>query len=514
MLTTGFDITNMEMRADVLGLKWGPSYYFNQYNQIQYTIPAGVSVIPLSESDDITGTFIVHDTSESERWQSDMMVDNKDYVVGMCSHTTDTYQSMTSQYQQTSQVGYVLYYYSFYAVIVPYNEQVLDIECYSNIMALPEIYDQDAYFQFIQSYGTHFITQSKWGLKYKFLSSFKECMIYTHSESYVYNQVETDGFLHSSEHTTSSGTSYTDEYYTSRRYTIESFDGGNISYHNSLLWDQWVASGANMVNPQPVAMSLRPIYTIINDTVRQQNMIQAYNEYLQMKKQQQDVIIKQKEMGPRSVSLAAFNAGPDPIPYYTVLPTMVKLAADSTSGIFGLDGSCNHMIHDMIGYTPTGQRMRDYCISQFTCQRDQDGIIKAVRYFDSNLWLNTMLSSKDDCVHSQITKYDPGNNLMEKYYWDCYKGSCYGSQVNYQYNSVDNRVQYVMAYYDNDLTMEKNHSVRAYDGNYGPGNMLSVTSFAPYNEACGGYAFCYLDCDGGIEVYFDAGGNPQVICGC
>jgi len=519
MLTLGFDVTDGTYRADVLGLKWGTTSIVNPYNGIPYTLPDGVTYIPLSESDDITGTFIMSNTSESEKWQSETYVDNKDYVVGMCSHTTDTYQSITSQYQQTSQVGYVIYYYAFYAIIVPYSEQVLDIECYHNIMKLPETYDQEMYFQFIATYGTHFITESKWGLKYKFMSSFKSCMLYTHSESYVYDQVETDGWFHSSEHTTSSGSSKTDEYYSSRRYTIETFDGGNISYHNSLLWDQWVASGANMVNPQPVAMRLKPIYTIINDTVRQANMMRAYREYLQAAKQKQELIVREKEMGPRSVNLAAFDTvWTQTTPYYTVNPVTVKLAAGESSGVFGMVGSCNHM--SKYTYWYGAEPHYYYCISQFTCQRDQDGVIKAVRYFDSDLWLNSALKdtyyNHDNCVDTQVIKFNPHNNLMEKYYWNCVGSMCYGAVANYPYNSIDNRIQYDMSHLEQGQYgyNQKNYSAHANDGNYGPSNMLSLTSFATGSHPCGGYAFCYMDCDGGTVVYYDAEKVPHVVCNC
>src|SRR5436190_15737606 len=120
----------------------------------------------------------------------------------MNSHTTDTYKFIDAQNSHASQIGYVLYNYNFYETIVPYSIQVLDDQCYKNVMMLPEEYDQDKYFEFIESYGTHYIVSSTWGLKYKFMSNFKECMTQTHSEQYVYTQVETDGWIHSSKHTT------------------------------------------------------------------------------------------------------------------------------------------------------------------------------------------------------------------------------------------------------------------------------------------------------------------------
>lgn len=521
MLTSGFDITDEQYRADVLGLEWGPNYFTN--NGILYTTPSGVSVIPLSESDDITGTFIMRNTSDSERWQSYTYVDKKDYIVGMCSHTIDTYQSITSQYQQTSQVGYVIYYYAFYEVIVPYNEQVLDSACYNNIMNLPEDYNQDMYFQFIESFGTHFITQSKWGLKYKFLSSFKECLITTTSESYTYNQVQTDGWIHSSEHTTYSGSSSTDTYYTSRRYTSEMFEGGNISYHSSDLWDQWVVSGSNMINPVPIALSLKPIYMIINDTIRQNNMFRAYTEYLQMKKEQQQLVIEQKRLGPHTVSIASFNI--DILPTfkqisYITAPTTIQLAADATSNIFGYDGDCNHLsgyaYHQSYGgyIDCLGQDcVYDYCITQFTCERNSDGKIKAGHYFNPNDWVNSVRSQYDKCIYSDITKYNSVTNEMDTYYYNCDGFLCYGSMYSAYMNNYDNNIKYSMTYMNPFAVIPGvvNVTMSSYDGLYQ--DYLSMTSFDPYSPPCGGYSVCYMDCDN-MNIYLDAQGNPNVGCTC
>lgn len=523
LLASGFDITDSTYKSSVLDLKWGTSYYFNQYNGKLYTIPDGVTVIPLSESDDITGTFIVHNTTESEQVQSDTMVDKNDYIIGMSSHTVDTYQSITSQYEQASQVGYVIYYYGFYAVLVPYNEQVLDPDTYAIIMDLPTEYDQDIYFEFISSYGTHYITDSKWGLKYKFFSSFKQCMINTYSESYVYNQVQTDSWIHSSEHTTYSGSSSTDSYYESRRYTSESFEGGNISYHNSASWDQWVDSGANLMDPVIIAMKLNPIFMIINDTIRQNNMKQAYYEYLQMKKDQQQLIIKQKKLGPRTVSYASFDISKGSIiPEFRVQSTPITLSANDNSNIFGRIGQCNRLTHYAYasGYTRPFCSSDDlscnnyYCLTEFLCQRNADGDIRVQHYFDSNTWTNSVRSYDDVCVRSNIIQNNTDVKKSNSYYYIRDADPFYydGKVSPELYTNTNYKNSYDMYYTDKRDILATSHVI-TYDGKYIPDNLMSITTFSGVQPACGGYGVCYMDCDY-ITVNVDANGAPVVGCGC
>lgn len=525
ILSSGFDITDSTYKSNVLGLKWGTSCYYNPYNNVCYTTPAGVTVIPLSESDDITGTFIMHNTTETEQFQSDMMVDNRDYIIGMSSHTVDTYQSITSQYQQASQVGYVYYYYAFYAVMTPYNEQILDPDTYNIIMQLPEEYNEDMYFQFIQSYGTHYITESKWGLKYKFLSSFKSCMINTKSDSYVYDQVTTDGWIHSSEHTTYSGSSSTDSYYSSRRYTSESFEGGNISYHSSDQWNNWVLSGENMIDLVPVALRLNPIYMIINDTVRQNNMKQAYYNYINMKHDQQALIIEQKKLGPRSVSYAAFDihAG-SMVPYFyigSVGSTNIQMAANQSSTVFGKSGSCNGLSHyaylsdeyyEVLCPSSNIECYNYNCITQFLCQRNENGDIRVQHYFDANGWKNSV-KTKSDCVNTYLIANNTDTERSYKYDFDRVNyNTYYGEQIAEPYTNTNHKNTYDL-YYNEDRAVFNTGHVIAYDDKYEQNKLMSITAFSKVQPACGGYGVCYMDCDY-ITINVDLYGYPVVSCNC
>ena len=519
-LASGVDITDDTIKSTVLGLRWGNDCFYNQYNQKCYIIPDGVTVIPLSESDDITGTFIMHNTTETERVQSDAVVDKSDYIVGMSSHTVDTYQSITSQYQQSSQIGYVIYYYGFYSVLTPYNEQTLDPDTYKVIMKLPEEYDQTAYFEFIGSYGTHFITSSKWGIKYKFMSSFKECMVNTESESYVYTQVQTDGWIHSSEHTTYSGSSKTDSYYESRKYTSESFDGGNISYHTSAMWDKWVDSGANLIDPVIIAMNLSPIFQIINDTIRQDNMKRAYYEYLQMKKDQQTLIIQQKKLGPRSVAMASFDIFQQSIiPQIKYGPTSIQLSANETSFVFGKTGKCNRMTkyaYELGGYyegevclPPVDFCFEYYCLTEFQCQRNEEGDIRAQRYFDKEGWLSSVRTRGDPCIDSYLFQNMSDVGVSNLFDYQKSGSDYYGSESPKGYTDKYNVNSYQMFY---KMDYAKTSQTTAFDGEYVK-NGMSITSFKNAQPSCGGFGVCYVDCDY-LTIGVDPNGYPSVECSC
>jgi hypothetical protein len=513
LLSSGFDITDGSYRSNVLGLVWGNNYYTNPYTGTKYTIPYGVTVLPLDSSNELTGTIIIHNISESEQWQSDMYMSNTDYIVGMSSNTEESYRFITAQYSQNSQLGYTLYNSNIYQVIIPYDQQILDDQTYEAIMMLPYEYNQNLYFQFIGSYGTHYQIESKFGMKYKFISSFKECTIYTRSESYVYTQVETDGWIHSDSHTTYSGQSTTDSYYESRRYVYESFEGGNMSYHDSDQWDLWEESCyVNMIDPIQTSMKLKEIYLLINDTIKQNNMKRAYLEYLQMKKDQQTILIEEKKKSVQPVSFVSYKITNGMIEY---IHPQVKINMDSNteSDIFTDD--------KIVAICPGGITVdyfgsKFFGIDNFYCKRDESGKVSVKHYFYGFNGLTFIKTGPYDgynCGDTSVVKYDPFTKQMVKDYWTGY--------VNYNgHESIYPLINYDLQVTEYQVSYKENINYTSYsqDGVYSD-YISSTTSYGHYDSGFksgigfNAFAICALNCEY-IIVNIDINGQVIQECGC
>lgn len=497
VLTVGFDISDNTYKADVLGLVWGSSVFMD--NGVGYTTPANVTVVPVTQTANISGTVLTHNVSETERIQSETMVDKKDYVYGMNSHTTDTYNFIDAQYAHSSNVGYVLWTQAVYEVIVPLAAQVLDDMCYKVLMALPEEYDADLYLEFIKSYGTHFIERSVWGLKYKFVSNFKECLINVKSESYVYTQVETDGWLHSSKHTSYSGYSQTDQYYESRRSAYQSFEGGNMSYHTSAQWSSWVQSGLALVNPVQIKISAKPLWSLIKDPARRANMQRATTEYLSGRKQEQELIVEQNKLKPKPVAYIEYKMGLVASTKPNILTrSVVQLASNASSALFGtVNTHCAYLSNDYGDYY-------DY-VSQYYCHRNAKGSVAAVQYFPGWSGLPCKHVSFDSCYESKVTVYDPESQTQSVSTWSDTQTQCVGQQTTTPYVGGQYKVRTIIV----DRSKRTLQPTIVSDGPYT--SYISSTSILAggSNNA----AACALDCTY-IDVQLNAQGAPVVSCAC
>lgn len=340
----------------------------------------------------------------------------------------------------------------------------------------------------------------------------------TTSESYIHNQVTTDGWIHSDKHTTYSGSSSTDSYYSSRRYTMESFNGGNISYHSSDKWNEWVFSGANMINPVPISIRLTPIYTLIDDPIRRSNMERAYNEYFAMRKKEQEKIIEEKQLGPRDVTMAWFR--PMPVQTtnrvgiwkvdYLTGPTVVKMVTNTTTAPIGQDGSCTHV-------TTNGATVAQYAyayLGMFQCQRDINGAVITKHYFDPNAWITQ--NYNQECTRIKLSVVDPINKEIHDYGWTC-DNICYATDKTSPMtkSTGDMRKYYEIAYLtEYRYGTPQYHYVWTFDGLYQT-TRASLTNFPNGGHKGGGYFTCYLDCSGSLNIPLDQYGNPtDVQCMC
>ena len=465
LLNAGIDLsTGDPAKGQVLGLEWSnESFFYN--NGIYYEIPNGTSVNPLSESSDTEGTFLFSDTLTIEKWQADQVT--KSYLGGMFSHSTMTYQSITSEYQQIRDTGYVIKKMAVYNVIIPASRMTIGPECQSNIDLLPVEYNRDKYFQFIYSYGTHVSNYSIWGIEYSFLSNYKQCLITSTSESYTEHQCTTNAWISSEHHTTYSGSSSTDTYYQSRRLTSETFDGGAINCHSSAQWDCWWLSGMNLVDPIRISYSTIPIYTLIDDKIKSANMEQAFHEYFSMKLDQQNEVIEKNKLGPHNVAYVEYTT-------YSISPTSSKVVLSAGESVIINGDVCNffHRVH------VTGT----YYLSSRKCERLEDGRLAAIFYIDDEVWLNTYYGVLSDCNDLSVKEENYHNNYTKSYYRENGYGKISTSYGMFSSSLINNPTKFITKF--NGVYGIFETSTNGYPVTTG----YSIAS--SYNDL-----YCYMDCE-------------------
>lgn len=521
LLGAGIDLsTGNPAKGLVLDLQWcNDTYYINPNNGEYYNIPCGVSVNPLSESSDTEGTFMFDNVESIEQWQMDQVT--KSGLAGMFSHSEMTYQSMTSEYEQIRNTAYVIKKMAVYNTIIPASQQKLNPECQKNVDMLPPQFNtstQNQFYQFIDTYGTDYSDTAYWGISYTFLSNYKQCMVSTHSESYVYSQTTTNAWIASDHHTSYSGQSSTDSYYQSRTITSESFDGGDMACHSSAMWDCWWLSGMNMDNPVRISYQTRRIYELIEDPDRQDAMRQAYNKYYMDKKAEQDLIVQQKKLGPHSVTYGVYSYALDvyKTPYITtVIPSTQTVLSSNT--IMPPVGSRDCNFYQYVdARSKNGVHLEYYYdLNLYACRRDTDGNIVAEYAFDENVWLNTVVPASSNCRY--ITTNFTKDCVRKQYYWtqvdaNNFKGASKTSTVT-GYNGYCADNIYGVNYYDRSGNINtKRTSYNGYPGN----------DSVKYSETSGFFTtqnrlICMLDCDY-MTVSYQVDGNGmgylQPTCAC
>lgn len=516
-LVLGIDLSSGVYKRQVLAASWSNnSFYFNPYNNKYYDILVNFTVTTVGNTIILDGTLLFNTTAELESWQASQSIDNQDYILGMYSHTSMTYQSIDTQYISIRDTGYVLYTVGLYEASINKNNQKLDPECEYSVMQLPEEYNQVSYFEFIDAYGTHYSYNTILGLKYQFLSQYKSCMTYTKNQEYIYEQTMTSGWLSSDEHTSFSGQTTVDTYYSSRSITSELYFGGDVQFQNSDTWNKWIESAELMINPVPVAIKATPIYNLITDPVRQENMIRAYHEYFQAMKEQQDLIIAQKKLGPRKVSYGIYTFFNN-VAYFSQYPTYTYLSANETMNPTGLTGSCDSLYKESYVSGHNGD-YTNYFYNQrmFQCKRDGGDKVIAMNYFNNNQWTSDV-RKKDDCTNIYVNKRYFNTGLVTTYDWiyenNNYYGSSYDSQ-KYKSYPKSNIVSYNVTYYNFNTQFDAYvyTSYYAYDGPYSYPDS-STSCIAPIAFPCSAFFTCMIDCEY-FTIVYDINKVIVPVCTC
>lgn len=507
-------VTNLPV-GDALGLVWSnDSYYQNPNTGQWYQIPYGVTVNSLSKTTDHEYYGIFKTVDDASKWQSYSSTGS--YKFGMCSKSSMTNQSIISIYQQIRNIAHIVKKQKNYYVSIPPSQMALSSECQKNIDLLPLEYNRDMYRQFILAFGTHVSNYSEWGIEYNFRSSIKECYVKNTESSYTETQVRTHGWIKSERHTTYTGYTKTDEYYSSRSIVSETFKGGNINYHSSAMWDAWWQSGTDMVDPVMVHYTLTELYHFIKDKVKQNNMIRAYNEYLQESYDQQNQIILNSKLAAHDVTYALFQTGSGGVEYL-VRPTTTTLSAGQNSPIIGTDGSCNHLHLGSYTVSGGGRQYPRYVMypDLHYCKRFSDGTLQAKTYFDAENWSNNT-NVDDDCSRTSVNVTSSNFPTQSKTFsWQLFRGKYRSVEMNkpfdwfahpHPYNAT---TIYNISYSTNDQLTNSwmSNSVEATDGQ-------NVTTYdRSISKGFMKWFVCYFDCDS-ISVTVGSGGNPDVTCVC
>jgi len=153
----------------------------------------------------------------------------------------------------------------------------LDPVALAAINWLPAVYNQALYFEFIQYWGTHYITQSTFGGMAEVIVETAECVNNLLNAQLVeqYAIYDTINTLHPG---TIPASKYDSRYTISRKVSSIDMVGGNPELATVAQWAQRIASFE--LDPVNLYFTYAPISNLIADATRKANMVRAVQEYI------------------------------------------------------------------------------------------------------------------------------------------------------------------------------------------------------------------------------------------
>jgi len=168
--------------------------------------------------------------------------------------------------------------YQIYQLILDSEQSILSDIFLNDVNNLPQEYNEDVYFQFILSWGTHYSTSGNYGGKAKLFTAISQAMWGSSTTSDLSHNlgIQFDnwraGFQWGNDDTQTSFS------FSSESFQWINFIGGDASYAFTDNWESWVNS--TRLFPAQVKSTLNPISELVSDPVIRQNIDSAISKYL------------------------------------------------------------------------------------------------------------------------------------------------------------------------------------------------------------------------------------------
>lgn len=166
---------------------------------------------------------------------------------------------------------------------------------------LPAKYDNASYSNFIQEWGTHYMSTSQMGGSALMTQYFHECFLTQYGGNYVYKQSSSSFFgIFKSNSGSSSGYNHTDTNYKVWSNSTIKLLGGSSDKYGALNWTNTI--NADQVqdwedsikdNMVPLSFSFQPLHSLITDATVKANVERALTEYGANIKTQNDRLVDQ-----------------------------------------------------------------------------------------------------------------------------------------------------------------------------------------------------------------------------
>mmetsp|Transcript_4976 Transcript_4976/g.11527 ORF Transcript_4976/g.11527 Transcript_4976/m.11527 type:complete len:431 (-) Transcript_4976:38-1330(-) len=271
------------------------NYQLPGYN-ITYAVPTNVFVLPETEAG---GCYEQSTQKDVDEYQS--LVGNTEGHSGWFhswSKTTVKYYSFYYKYDSSQSLQYK--FLIWHSMVIPEFPVPTPTMLFKiSVSQLPATYDNATYANFIDEWGTHYMSTAQMGGSALMTQYFHECFLSQYGGKYVYQESSSSFFgIFKSHSGSNSGYNHTDGNYKAWSNSTIKLLGGDADKYGDLNWtnplsaadvQKWEDSIKD--NMMPLTFSFQPLHNLVSDATVKQNMVRALTEYGASIKTQNDRLV-------------------------------------------------------------------------------------------------------------------------------------------------------------------------------------------------------------------------------
>ena len=278
----GYDVLSLQSKMCIVDTsKIGSSWSNPLYPELNYELPFGVFAMNKPESLELNGTIIMssfQDFVMHSFWEVDE--DHHGFLgFGSRHKHTETEKYFEKFYEHYYNLALSLRQITWYKLVIPtFPKPILSDLFKLTISSLPEAYNDATaplFSQFIDSFGTHMVSEADFGGLVWAEDWFETCLLKTHDETWIREQVTKryDPFgCFSNHHSSSDYQVHLAEDFQKYSENHTTLIGGTDSLTLD-KWEEWIPSVK--FNPKPITRKLIPIYNVLPEGAKKEALKQA-----------------------------------------------------------------------------------------------------------------------------------------------------------------------------------------------------------------------------------------------